>query len=161
VLVGHLARANPHSDLLGAGAATVAVFAGPSGYVSPSWYRQEPSLPTWNYLAVHAEGIPALVDDPEHLRALLTRTVDHFEARDGGEQPWALDAGSDYVAGYLGAIVAFELPVDSLQASFKLSQNLEEPLRSRVVDGLRRRNSAGDRGLADAMVGQAPGGRLP
>jgi transcriptional regulator len=89
------------------------VFAGPSGYVSPSWYRQEPSLPTWNYLAVHAEGIPALVDDPGHLRALLTRTVDHFEARDGGEQPWALDAGSDYVAGYLGAIVAFELPVDA------------------------------------------------
>lgn len=54
-LVGHLARANPHAGLLGRKRPTVAVFSGPHGYISVGWYRQEPSLPTWNYVAVHAD----------------------------------------------------------------------------------------------------------
>jgi transcriptional regulator len=150
-LVGHLARANPHAELLRLGSPTVAVFHGPYGYVSPSWYRQEPSLPTWNYVAVHAAGTPALVDDPHHLLRLLSRTVDVLEASGGEAQPWVLDQESDYVVGYLGPIVAFELAIESLQAMIKLSQNLDESLRSRVIDGLRRRDHHGDRELADAM----------
>lgn len=155
-LVGHIARANPHTSLLREGAPTVAVFHGPHGYVTPTWYRQEPSLPTWNYVAIHATGTPALVDDGTHLRTLLTRTVNYFETRGGGNRPWPLDTDTTYVVGYAKAIVAFEIPIVALEGAFKLSQNIEEPLRSRVVEGLRRRDRCADQSLADAMDAQAP-----
>ena len=37
------------------GTRALAVFSGPHAYVSPRWYEREPSVPTWNYVAVHAE----------------------------------------------------------------------------------------------------------
>ena len=151
MLVGHLARGNPHTELLAAGAPTTIVFHGPQGYVCPTWYQQEPSLPTWNYIAVHAVGNPALCDEEAHLLALLSRTVEVFEAAYGESTAWALNTESTYVAAYADHIVAFEMPVASLAASFKLSQNIATPLRNRVIQGLRRRNRNCDGALADAM----------
>lgn len=150
-LVGHLARANPHSQLLASGAPTTIVFHGPQAYVSPTWYQHEPSLPTWNYVAVHATGRPMLREDDAHLLALLSRTVEVCEAAYGESAPWTLDTDSTYVTGYTKFIVAFEMPIASLTASFKLSQNIATPLRARVIDGLRRRNHDWDGALADAM----------
>jgi transcriptional regulator len=50
-LVGHVARANPVWRNLGA--ASVAVFTGPTGYISPSWYPSKQvhgkEVPTYNY----------------------------------------------------------------------------------------------------------------
>ena len=34
------------------------VFSGPHAYVSPRWYEDEERVPTWNYAAVHAYGVP-------------------------------------------------------------------------------------------------------
>ena len=56
-LYGHVARANPHWRCLDGATRALAVFSGPHAYVSPRWYER-PSVPTWNYLAVHAEGVP-------------------------------------------------------------------------------------------------------
>src|SRR5438477_3101686 len=61
-LVGHVARANPHWRHL-AGQTTLAVFAGPHAYISPSWYQAENMVPTWNYTAVHATGPVEVVED--------------------------------------------------------------------------------------------------
>ena len=55
VLKGHLARANPHWRFL-EDADSLVVFSGPHAYVSPAWYQTHPSVPTWNYAAVHAHG---------------------------------------------------------------------------------------------------------
>src|SRR5450432_532491 len=56
VMRGHLARENPQLAHLAAGAAVLAIFHGPHGYVSPSVYTAHPSVPTWNYVVVHARG---------------------------------------------------------------------------------------------------------
>src|SRR6185437_23181 len=55
VLEGHFAKANRHWNDL-AGRETLVVFPGPHSYVSPSLYGEPLSVPTWNYIAVHAYG---------------------------------------------------------------------------------------------------------
>src|SRR6187455_2668099 len=52
-LIGHMARANEqwkHAD----GSTVLAVFSGPHTYISPTWYEAANTVPTWNYVAVHA-----------------------------------------------------------------------------------------------------------
>ena len=83
-LVGHLARANHHWRDLTPGVDSMAIFAGPDAYVSPSWYatKQETGkvVPTWNYVAVHAHGELVVHDDPAWLETLVRRLTDVQEA---------------------------------------------------------------------------------
>jgi transcriptional regulator len=134
-LVGHLARANPHARLLAEGASTLAVFQGPHAYVSPGWYRVHPSVPTWNYVAVHAYGRPVVVEEPGRVKALLDRLVKTYE--DGRAEPWRFDTlPGDYVDGMIRGIVAFELPIDRLEGKAKLSQNRGAEDRASAIQGL-------------------------
>jgi transcriptional regulator len=134
-IVGHLARANPHARLLAEGRPTLAVFQGPHAYVSPGWYATHPSVPTWNYVAVHATGRPRLVEEPARVTALLARMVATYEA--GRAEPWRFDAlTEDYVAGMIRAIVAFELPIDRLEGKAKLSQNRPAVDQAGAIRGL-------------------------
>lgn len=80
-LVSHLARANPHSTLISEGRETVAIFHGPHGYISPSWYPRNPvrdSAPTWNFAVVHCHGHPVPLDEHATARHLL-QLVDVLE----------------------------------------------------------------------------------
>src|SRR5690349_18759207 len=88
VLLGHMARANPHWRSLQGREATV-LFQGPHGYVSPSWYEEAQAVPTWNYAAVHATGLVTLIEETEALLQMLARLVEASEARLA--QPWRLD----------------------------------------------------------------------
>lgn len=137
-IVGHMARANPQwrdFETLAA-AETLVVFQGPHAYVSPSWYGgDQPAVPTWNYMAVHAYGRPRIMDDPVEVRALLERLVTTHEA--GLAPPWSLDSQDEaFVAAMMRAIVAFEIPVARLEAKAKLSQNRTAEQRVGVVAAL-------------------------
>ena len=46
-----MARANPQYEAFRRDPLFLAIFTGPSGYVSSSWYRERNSAPTWNYRA--------------------------------------------------------------------------------------------------------------
>ena len=74
LLEGHFAKANPHWKSL-AGRETLVVFPGPHSYVSPSLYAEELSVPTWNYIAVHAYGTLELVEDQPGKEALLAGLI--------------------------------------------------------------------------------------
>ena len=133
-LSAHMARANPHAALLD-GRPALVVFAGPHAYVSPSWYGQHPSVPTWNYVAIHAYGAPRVIDDRDAERAMMRRLVADYEA--DRPDPWTMDGLPDsYVAGMQRGIVAFEMPVDRLEGKFKLSQNRPEADRTAVAAAL-------------------------
>ena len=68
-LFGHMARANSHwRDVRGE---VLAVFSGPHAYVSPSWYEEPGTVPTWNYVAVHARGTFHLVEERDDLLHIL------------------------------------------------------------------------------------------
>lgn len=120
VLVGHVARANPHWRALGS-ATSMAIFHGPHGYVSPRWYVSPNLVPTWNYGAIHCYGRARLVDDARGARAILAKLVDRYEGSSADR--WRLQLDPDFEAKLVAAIVAFEIDVERVQAKLKLSQN--------------------------------------
>lgn len=120
VLVGHLARANPHWH--GFGEATVmAIFQGPHGYVSPRCYVSPNLVPTWNYAAIHCYGRVRIVDEAAQARAILAKTVERYEGGRAGR--WTMSLDPEFEAKLVAAIVAFEIDVERVEAKFKLSQN--------------------------------------
>ncbi|MAG98822.1 MAG: FMN-binding negative transcriptional regulator [Alphaproteobacteria bacterium] len=145
-LQGHLARANPHWRSFASGGPTSVVFQGPHAYVSPSWYRSTPAVPTWNYVAVHAHGRPTPVEDRKRVQAMLEAQVDHFEA--ALTDPWRLGNAEDFVKRMIDGIVAFEMPIERLEGKIKLSQNRSAEDRFGVIAALR---AGGDNALAEAM----------
>lgn len=153
-LVGHVARANPQWRQA-AGTAALAIFLGPESYVSPSWYptkqRTGQVVPTWNYVAVHASGPLQCFDDPERLRALVTRLTNTYEA--GFPTPWQVtDAPASYVDAQLRAIVGVELRVERLEGKWKLSQNRPAVDRRGVIAGLAGQDDPGAQAVAAEMV---------
>ncbi len=156
-LMGHVARANPQWRHFGAGKTALAIFHGPHAYVSPSWYKTSPQVPTWNYVAVHARGVPAILTDEARIRAHQRHLVETFE----GERPnrWRMDdVPAAYIAAMIKGIVAFEMPIDALDAKAKLSQNRAAADRAGAIAGLKSTGDAMDFDVARLMEEARTGG---
>ena len=144
-LLGHVARNNEHWRSLEGADESLAIFTGPHAYVSPGWYANHPSVPTWNYAAVHASGKARLLEEAE-LHDLLLRLSQRYEA--GREKPWRMaELPAPYVDSMLKMIVGFELEVARLDGKFKLSQNRPAEV-PRVIAAL---DASGEGALADLM----------
>ena len=155
-LYGHFARANKQWQELANGAEALLVFAGPDAYVSAGYYRSKVddprTVPTWNYVAVHAWGKAEVFHDAERLLEIVRRLSDHHEQRQA--KPWSVDeAPADYMAGMLKAIVGFALPIERLQGTRKLSQNRSAIDIEGVRTGLANSSDPLDNQLA-ALMGQ-------
>jgi len=154
-LRGHVARANPHWRYLAGGRPTLVVFSGAHAYVSPSWYATHPAVPTWNYVAVHATGTGALVEDAERVRALLADLVHVYEG--AAPAAWSFESlPADYVAGMQRGIVAFEIPIDRLEGKAKLSQNRDAVDQGRTREALAASDDPVARAVAALMAGAPP-----
>ena len=133
-LVGHIARANPHSQALQNGASMLTIFHGPHSYISPTWYLDEnphvPNVPTWNYAAVHVTGTVTRIDDDAAKWKIVRDLAAQYEA--GSTQPWD-PRGLEAHAGKLNAIVGFEIAIEKIEAKFKLSQNRSLPDQENVI----------------------------
>jgi transcriptional regulator len=150
-LVGHVARKNPFAARVQARARATAVFVGPHAYVSPSFYTApEEQVPTWNYVAVHAEGRLAPIDEPAVVLATLAELA---RAQEGeGAEAWRPDRlDPTFLNGLARAITVFRLEIERLEGTFKMSQNRAPEDRAGVVRGLSRRGGTFDRDVA-AMV---------
>ncbi len=148
VLRGHVARANPHWQLLDEAPDALALCSSTDGYVSPGWYpsKQEHGrvVPTWNYVTVAVHGTVQVHDDPEWVLGLVRELSDHHE--EGRERPWSIDdAPADFIATQAKAIVGLELRIERVEGAAKLSQNRPAPDREGVLEGL------GDEVLVEAM----------
>jgi transcriptional regulator len=133
-LSGHVARANPHWRSMESGEELLAIFQGPHAYISPSWYEARLSVPTWNYVAVHAYGRPRLIEDATSLRGLLERLVVTHEA--SFDRPWPFDLPQDYVEQMMRAIVGFEIEITRLEGKYKLGQNRTSTDQAGAIAGL-------------------------
>ena len=131
---GHLARANPHWHAFTG--ESLAIFTGPHAYISPSHYEQRESVPTWNYIAVHAAGPVQALHAADGAEALENEVRAVIRAYEGAyEQQW--DSLSErYRAGMLQGIVGFILTVTRLEGKVKLSQNRSLADQHRVADAL-------------------------
>ena len=135
-LEGHFALANPHWKAL-AGRETLVVFPGPHSYVSPTLYATPKSVPTWNYIAVHASGILQIIedspDDPAATHArkdALLKNLIHVHEPAYADQWNALPIS--YRISMTSGIVGFRIPISKIEGKFKLSQNRPEEDRASV-----------------------------
>ena len=134
VLVGHMAKANPHWQRF-ADAPSLAVFHGPHAYISPSWYGDPAvAVPTWNYAVVHVRGRAELIAAGDATLATLHELVRRFES--DRAEPWQLQLQGSRLDAMLNAIVAFRISIERIDAKFKLSQNRIPSDRERVIAAL-------------------------
>ena len=112
------------------------VIQGPHGYISPSWYDENPAVPTWNFIVAHLRGVPEILS-PEENFAVLGRLVDHFEDR--VPEPRRM-LGSPGDAAYAERIqsgtVGMRLTPTSVTAKAKLSQNRPAHIVDSVIEHL-------------------------
>jgi transcriptional regulator len=149
-LHAHLARPNPQVRQLARGGEVLAIFHGPHAYISPNWYGSGPSVPTWNYVDVHAYGIVRLVEDGDWLRRLLRLLSERHEAR--SLVPWRMDElPESYVEGMLRGIIGLDVAVSRLEGKYKLSQNRPASDRPRVIAALEDRGDADSQAVARLM----------
>jgi transcriptional regulator len=149
-LVCHVARANPQWRDLNGETEGLAIFNGPDAYISPSWYEDKATVPTWNYIAVHAYGPLRTFDDPQRLRKLVTRLTERFEA--GRPQPWSVDASpADYFERMLRGIVGLEMTITRSIGAWKLSQNRSANDRTNVEHELLASDAPREREVGRAM----------
>lgn len=138
-LQGHVARSNPVWQDLVAGVEALAVFHGPEGYISPSWYPTKQQhgkvVPTWNYAVVHAYGTLRVIEDPAWLRSQLEALTAQSEA--ALVKPWAIaDAPEEYIKHLMAGIVGIEMVITRLSGKWKASQNQPAENQSGVIAGL-------------------------
>jgi transcriptional regulator len=135
VLLGHVAKGNPHWRYLKARPQAVVTFLGPHAYLSPKVYPDLVRVPTWNYLAVHCTVKATLIEDPASKDSLLKKLIADHEPP-YAEQWRGLEEA--YAQKMLAGIVAFELLVTHLQCKLKLNQHRPEAssaMRAVYVDG--------------------------
>lgn len=127
----HLARANALSPFLD-GATALLTLNGPDAYVSPRWYADRDTVPTWDYLALEIEGPVRRMTD-EELEAFLHRAIATHEGRIAGE-PWrAGEAGEATWSRLFAGIVGFEMSVEATRPTVKLSQKKSAAERERIA----------------------------
>jgi transcriptional regulator len=152
VVVTHLGRPDERIHDLGTGEMLM-IFAGPSGYVSPSWYADGAvRIPTWNFSVAHCYGVPEILS-PEENVAVLNRLVEHFEK--DVERPELLDPA--LAAAYAPGTVGIRMVVTRFVAKMKLSGDEDPATRRQVVEALRRPGRFHNPALADEMERAAGG----
>lgn len=148
-LVAHMARANPHWQLFDGRREALVVFTGPHAYISPSWYQDPVTVPTWNYAVVHAHGRPLIVTDKIRVRAMLEQLVAQHETYI--DPPWTTAQAGDYIEQQMDYIVAFEMTIERLEGKFKLNQNRSRADQEGVVTALTGSSDCLKRKVAELM----------
>ncbi len=148
-LIAHMARANPHWKMFDSTTMALVVFSGPHSYISPAWYADQVAVPTWNYAAVHACGIPTVIHEPAVLRPIVDMLTDLHETAVGST--WDRSLADAYMRADLQAIVGIEIPILRLEGKFKLNQNRSVEDRQGVIRALEHSADQGQRDMASMM----------
>ncbi|ANY19935.1 Protease synthase and sporulation protein PAI 2 [Tsuneonella dongtanensis] len=146
----HLSRGNALTRWLG-GETALIVVNGPDAYVSPRWYGDRATVPTWDYVTLELEGRVRRMET-EGTDAFLYALIDKHEGRlsaaSGGEQWSANETPPDMWRKLLSAIVGFEMEVLAWRPTLKLSQKKSAEEREAIAAG---HEAAGSPALAQLM----------
>ncbi|MGA2549247.1 MAG: FMN-binding negative transcriptional regulator [Burkholderiaceae bacterium] len=120
VIDAHVAHANPQWRALASDPRALVIFQGPHAYISPTNFRSNRRVPTWNYVAVHARGRVRILESASEKEAILGRLIGvqepTFAPHFASFEPQLRDS-------LLGAIVGLEIQVETLEGKFKLNQH--------------------------------------
>jgi transcriptional regulator len=138
-LRAHVSRENSVWKELSTSSPSIVMFQGPQSYITPSWYPTKrvsgKVVPTWNYVVVHAHGIPAVIHDKDWILQSITDLTNQHES--SKLDPWKVsDAPHEFISRLLNAIVGIEIPIEKLVGRWKLSQDEEMQNRVGTAAGL-------------------------
>jgi transcriptional regulator len=136
-LLAHVMKKQMHTSAFAENNQVLAIFYGPSTYVSASWYENKKVASTWNYQAVHAKGVLRFLDEPG-LKKVLTRLTERFE-NDPQSPSLVQHLDEEYLSKMMQAIIAFEIEITDIQHIFKLSQNRDEISHSNIIQHLKEK----------------------
>jgi transcriptional regulator len=144
---GHFAKANPQWQAIHT-QENLLIFSGAHAYISPTHYDKYESVPTWNYIAVHAYGTARILSEKAELEQMMARLVKQHEA--SYQAQW--DSLSDkYKQGMLQGVVGFEMVFSRIEGKYKLSQNKTAEEQERIADSLAESPYSFERDTAHAM----------
>ena len=146
-ITSHFAKANPQAQQLLDNEVLV-IFSEPHAYISPKHYEKEESVPTWNYIAVHAYGKATIIDSRRQQLILMEKMISQYDTVYLDQ--WN-NLPDEFKTKMLKGIVAFEIKVTSLQAKNKLSQNRSETERQSIINALEKSNDANELQIAGYM----------
>ena len=147
-LAGHMAKANAHWKAFNESRKSLAIFHGPHAYISPRWYSTDVAVPTWNYVVVHAFGMPRAQQGTETMEAHLRQLIHYHEGM--GPESWRPDKlPQETYAALLKAIVYFEMPILWIEGKAKLGQNRSRPDIMGLIRGLQATDRAVNHELAE------------
>ncbi|WP_409254139.1 FMN-binding negative transcriptional regulator [Bacillus sp. SCS-153A] len=147
-LIGHLAKANPQWKALH-GKKVLVVFSGPHSYISASWYKDNRNVPTWNYVAVHVQGIIEIIQEETELLSILQKSVDFYEK--DFENPWTLKNEPETVSRLLNGIIGFRIKIEGLEGKWKLNQNKSKENKEEVIKNLKNLDIYDSNEIAELM----------
>jgi transcriptional regulator len=113
ILLGHVARANPHWKYLRDRGTALVSYLGPHAYMSPTVYPDKLRVPTWNYLLTERADLDQMLD----------KLIDDNEP--AYLEQWH-SLSEDYHSKMVAMIVGFELEITELQCKLKLNQHRPE-----------------------------------
>jgi transcriptional regulator len=148
-LTAHLAKANFQWKHLQNNTEVLVIFQGASAYISPRWYDHV-NVPTMNYMAVHVYGKPCIIEDEEDIYLMFKKQIEQFEGKHIDEYNIA-SLPQDYYKSQLKGIVAIQISVSHMEASFKLSQNRDEHNYKNIVQELEKLPDAQSQSIAAHM----------
>ncbi|PSL23033.1 FMN-binding negative transcriptional regulator [Chitinophaga ginsengisoli] len=145
VLTAHFSAVNPQAKYIAANTSLV-IFSEPHAYISPAHYDKRESVPTWDYISVHAYGKASILDDEASKVRVLEQMISFYEP--AYLEQWQ-GLSEKYKTGMMRGIIAFELEVTDLQGQKKLSQNKTGAERERIVRQLEESDNGVERDLAN------------
>ncbi|WP_375563161.1 FMN-binding negative transcriptional regulator [Bernardetia sp. OM2101] len=133
ILRGHIAKANPQSKILETQPNVLVIFQSSiQHYISSFWY-EKPNAPTWNYMAVHIYGKVRILNEEEVHNSVNRLTKRHEKI---SKCPVSLESLPNTIQGMLKGVTGFEIPVNRVEAAFKLSQNKNEKDLTSIIEEL-------------------------
>lgn len=149
ILRGHIAKANPQSELLLKEPNVLAIFLSPiQHYVSSSWY-EKPNAPTWNYMSVHVYGkLNILTGDA--LWDSVSRLTDKHEQI--SRCPVSLPKLPKHIQNMLRGVTGFEISIDKIEAAHKLSQNRNKQDYKNIIHELTQLDTPQSNLMGDTLT---------
>lgn len=132
LLRSHFALANEQAKYIAENTSLV-IFTEPHAYISPAHYEKKESVPTWDYIAVHAYGIAKIITEESAKIQVLEEMINFYDQ--GYLEQWN-GLSEKFKLGMMKGIVAFEIEVTDLQGQKKLSQNKSAAERESIVKEL-------------------------
>jgi transcriptional regulator len=148
IILSHFAKANPQAKAI-ANNQVLVIFSEPHAYISPGHYESIASVPTWNYIAVHAYGKAKIMESGQEHMELLERTINTYEP--AYFKQWE-GLPSTFKSKMIKGITGFEIIVTDLQAKSKLSQNKTEQERENIINTLSKSPNTQESDIAKYMA---------